>query len=51
MVLFEEEKMMLQAFDLVYEKMTTRNIKNMRLAAFIHAIDRIAEVMKLRGWY
>jgi glutamate dehydrogenase len=51
MVLFEEEKMMLQAFDLVYEKMMTRNIRNMRLAAFIHAIDRIAEVMKLRGWY
>jgi glutamate dehydrogenase len=51
MVLFEEEKMMIQAFDLVYEKMMTRGIKNMRLAAFIHAIDRIAEVMKLRGWY
>jgi glutamate dehydrogenase len=51
MVLFEEEKMMLQAFDLVYEKMMTRGIKNMRLAAFIHSIDRIAEVMKLRGWY
>jgi glutamate dehydrogenase len=51
MVLFEEEKMMIQAFDLVYEKMMTRGIQNMRLAAFIHAIDRIAEVMKLRGWY
>jgi glutamate dehydrogenase len=51
MVLFEEEKMMLQAFDQVYDKMTTRGIKSMRLAAFIHAIDRIAEVMKLRGWY
>ena len=51
MVLFEEEKMMLQAFDQVYEKMTKRGIKSMRLAAFIHAIDRIAEVMKLRGWY
>ena len=51
MVLFEEEKMMLQAFDQVYDKMTKRGIKNMRLAAFIHAIDRIAEVMKLRGWY
>jgi glutamate dehydrogenase len=51
MVLFEEEKMMLQAFDQVYDKMIKRGIKNMRLAAFIHAIDRIAEVMKLRGWY
>ena len=51
MVLFEEEKMMLQAFDQVYDKMMKRGIKNMRLAAFIHAIDRIAEVMKLRGWY
>jgi len=51
MVLFEEEKMMLQAFDQVYDKMTKRGIKSMRLAAFIHAIDRIAEVMKLRGWY
>lgn len=51
MVLYEEEKMMLQAFELVYEKMISRNIKSMRLAAFIHAIDRIAEVMKLRGWY
>jgi glutamate dehydrogenase len=51
MVLFEEEKMMLQAFDQVYDKMTKRGIRSMRLAAFIHAIDRIAEVMKLRGWY
>jgi glutamate dehydrogenase len=51
MVLFEEEKMLLQAFDKVYEKMQKMNTKNMRLAAFVHSIDRIAEVMKLRGWY
>jgi len=51
MVLFEEEKMMLKAFDEVYNKMQMHNIKSMRQAAFMHSIDRIASVMKLRGWY
>jgi len=51
MVLFEEEKMMLKAFDEVYNKMQKHNIKSMRQAAFMHSIDRIASVMKLRGWY
>ena len=51
MVLFEEEKMMLKAFDEVYNKMQKHNIKSMRHAAFMHSIDRIASVMKLRGWY
>lgn len=51
MVLFEEEKMMLKAFDEVYNNMQKHNIKSMRQAAFMHSIDRIASVMKLRGWY
>lgn len=51
MILAEEEKMMLNAFDKVAQVMKDKDIRSMRTAAFIVAMDRLATAMKLRGWY
>jgi glutamate dehydrogenase len=51
MILAEEEKMMLNAFDKVVQVMQEKDIRSMRTAAFIVAMDRLATAMKLRGWY
>ena len=42
---------MINAFDDILELMQEKNIRNMRQAAFMHSIKKIAGVMKLRGWY
>jgi glutamate dehydrogenase len=51
MILAEEEKMMLKAFNATHLVMRTKNIINMRTAAFIVALERLSKAMKLRGWY
>lgn len=51
LVLEEEEKIMVKAFDEIYKLMQAKDMKNMRKAAFMHSIGKIASVMKLRGWY
>jgi glutamate dehydrogenase len=51
MILAEEEKMMLKAFNATHLVMRTKNIMNMRTAAFIVALERLSKAMKLRGWY
>ncbi|XMB66911.1 Glu/Leu/Phe/Val dehydrogenase [Mycoplasmatota bacterium zrk1] len=51
MVLEEEEQIMVRAFDEIVNLMEKENIKDMRQAAFMHSIKKIASVMKLRGWY
>jgi glutamate dehydrogenase len=51
MILAEEEKMMLKAFDSTLAVMQSKEVRSMRTAAFLVAIDRLAKAMKLRGWY
>ena len=50
-VLEEEEKIMVKAFDDIVALMDEHKIKDMRKAAFMHSIKKIAHVMRLRGWY
>ena len=44
------ERSMLEAFDAVYKVKEEYKV-TMRTAAYMYSIKRIAEVMKLRGWY
>ncbi len=44
------EHLMVKAFERVYEMHKDKNVK-MRDAAYLVAVDRVAEAMKLRGWY
>jgi glutamate dehydrogenase len=50
-IISEEEKMMNAAFDNVLKLKEEKNIPTMRDAAMVYAINKLAEVMKLRGWY
>lgn len=45
-----EEELMVEAFENVYETSKRYNT-TMRVAAYIVALERITEAMKLRGWY
>ncbi len=42
-------RLMVQAFEAVYEMHRSRNVK-MRVAALMHAVDRVASAMRVRGW-
>ncbi|MCL2373022.1 MAG: Glu/Leu/Phe/Val dehydrogenase [Defluviitaleaceae bacterium] len=44
------EKAMVNAFDAVYAVKDEYNV-SLRTAAYMYSIKRIAEIMKLRGWY
>ncbi len=46
----KEEEMMVQAFNSIWEVMEEHGI-SMREAAYVYSIKKLAEVMKLRGWY
>ena len=50
-VVTEEERMMEEAFDNILKIKEEKNIPTMRDAAIIYAVDKLASVMKLRGWY
>jgi glutamate dehydrogenase len=41
--------MMVKAFDAVYDMHVRKNVK-MRTAAFMHAVNRVAQAMRIRGW-
>jgi glutamate dehydrogenase len=41
--------MMVKAFESVYEMHSKRKVR-MRTAAFMHAVDRVAQAMRVRGW-
>ena len=43
------DKIMTKAFNDVYDMHVKHNV-NMRMAAYILAVERVAEAMKLRGW-
>jgi glutamate dehydrogenase len=49
-VIKEEEQAMVNAFANIH-KIATENDVSMRMAAYMHAIGKIAEAMKIRGWY
>ena len=49
-VLKEEEIAMVTAFETVYNISKEYKV-SMRAAAYLHSIKKVAEVMKLRGWY
>lgn len=46
----KEEEMMVSAFNAIWEVMEEHGI-SMREAAYVYSIKKLAEVMKLRGWY
>lgn len=46
----KEERAMVDAFNAVYAVMKEYNTP-MRTAAYLYSVKRVAEVMKLRGWY
>ena len=45
-----EEEMMVQAIANVWEIKEKHNV-SMRKAAYMYSVGRVAEAMKLRGWY
>ena len=45
-----EERAMTDAFNAIYKIKTEYNV-SMREAAYMHSIKRVADAMKLRGWY
>ncbi|MBE3592003.1 MAG: glutamate dehydrogenase [Thermoanaerobacter sp.] len=49
-VLKREEQLMVDAFNSVYEISRQYNV-NMRTAAYMLSIKRLAEAMKAKGWY
>lgn len=46
----KEEKMMVDAFQAIWDVKEAHQI-TMREAAYVYAIQKLAKVMKLRGWY
>jgi glutamate dehydrogenase len=46
----KQEKSMMKAFDDIWTLMEERDV-NMRTAAYMMSIKRVADAMKLRGWY
>jgi glutamate dehydrogenase len=46
----KEERAMVDAFAAVYAVKEKHSVP-LRTAAYMYSIQRIAEVMKLRGWY
>lgn len=46
----KEELMMVDAFDKVYELSREHNV-NLRSAAYMVSVKRVAEAMKVKGWY
>lgn len=46
----KQEKLMVKAFDEIFEIMGSKDV-DMRTAAYMMSIKRIAKSMKLRGWY
>ena len=49
-VLEKEKSLMLQAFNNVWEIKEEYNV-TIRTAAYMYSVKRIAEIMKIRGWY
>lgn len=49
-VLNREEQLMVDAFNNVYEISKEHNV-NMRTAAYMASVKRVAEAMKIKGWY
>ena len=49
-VLEKEKTLMLQAFNNVWEIKEQYNV-TIRKAAYMYSVKRIAEIMKIRGWY
>ena len=49
-VIKEEEQAMKNAFATIYNICTGNNV-SMRMAAYMHSVKKIAETMKIRGWY
>lgn len=49
-ILEKEKSLMLQAFDNVWEIKEQYNV-TIRTAAYMYSVKRIAEIMKIRGWY
>ena len=50
-VILEEEKLMSESFRQIIELKEKKSIPTIRDAAIIYAVDKLALVMKLRGWY
>ena len=50
-VINEEERMLEEAFENIIKLKEEKNIPTIRDAAIIYAINKLALVMKLRGWY
>lgn len=46
-----EEKLLVTAFNSIYKILIDQKSTNMRTAAFNYAIQKIAQAMKLKGWY
>lgn len=46
----KQERLMVKAFNEIYELMEENKV-DMRTAAYMMSIKRVAEAMKLRGWY
>ena len=46
----QEDRAMKDAFNAIYQIKTQYNV-SMREAAYMHSIKRVANAMKLRGWY
>lgn len=49
-VLKREEQLMVDAFNNVYEISREHNV-NLRTAAYMSSVKRVAEAMKIKGWY
>ncbi|KKC30332.1 glutamate dehydrogenase/leucine dehydrogenase [Caldanaerobacter subterraneus subsp. pacificus DSM 12653] len=49
-ILKREEKIMVEAFNNVYEISRQYNV-NLRTAAYMLSVKRVAEAMKAKGWY
>ncbi|AAM23844.1 glutamate dehydrogenase [Caldanaerobacter subterraneus subsp. tengcongensis MB4] len=49
-ILKREEKIMVEAFNNVYEISCQYNV-NLRTAAYMLSVKRVAEAMKAKGWY
>lgn len=46
----KQEDMMVEAFDKIWNVKDKHQV-NMRAASYIYSVEKLAEVMKLRGWY
>lgn len=49
-IIKKQEKAMVNAFNSIWDIKEKYNV-TMRKAAYLHSVNKVAEVMKLRGWY